>query len=185
MAKVFLNPGHCPDVDSGAVNYSYGVTEAAIVKEVGDMVADYLRKAGCEVELLQSDNLAGENPNYPNVCASANNWPADVFVSLHCNAAASEQANGTECFVFSHWSKSDRLAACIQSQIVHSLGTSDRGVKVSPKLIVLHNTTMPAVLVELAFISNDADCEKLIDQKRDFAAAVARGVTDFLTERGE
>ena len=87
--------------------------------------------------------------------------------------------------MFSHWSKSDRLAACIQSQIVHSLGTSDRGVKVGPRLIVLRNTTMPAVLVELAFISNDADCEKLIDQKRDFAAAVARGITDYIPERGE
>lgn len=185
MAKVFINPGHCPGVDSGAVNYSYGVTEAAIVKEVGDMVADFLRKAGCEVELLQSDNLAGENPNYPNVCASANNWPADVFVSLHCNAAASEQANGTECFAFSHWSKSDRLAACIQSQIVHSLGTSDRGVKARPGLIVLNSTHMPAVLVEMGFISNDADCRMLINQQDELARAIARGITDYITERGE
>lgn len=42
--KVFLNPGHCPGVDCGAVNNDYGVTEAAIVREVGDMVADYLCK---------------------------------------------------------------------------------------------------------------------------------------------
>lgn len=184
--KVFLNPGHCPGVDCGAVNNDYEVNEAVIVREVGDMVADYLRKAGCEVKLLQSDNLAGENPNYPNVCASANNWPADVFISLHCNAASAGQANGTECFVFSHWSASDRLAACIQSQIVNSLGTSDRGVKEGPRLIVLHNTTMPAVLVELAFITNDADCEKLIERKREFAAAIARGITDYIAaERGE
>lgn len=81
--KVFLNPGHCPGVDCGAVNNDYEVNEAVIVREVGDLVGDYLRKAGCEVKLLQSDNLAGENPNYPNVCASANNWPADVFISLH------------------------------------------------------------------------------------------------------
>ena len=178
--KVFLNPGHCPGVDCGAVNNDYEVNEAVIVREVGDLVGDYLRKAGCEVKLLQSDNLAGENPNYPNVCASANNWPADVFISLHCNAASAGQANGTECFVFSHWS-----AACIQSQIVNSLGTSDRGVKEGPRLIVLHNTTMPAVLVELAFISNDADCEKLIERKREFAAAIARGITDYIQERGE
>ena len=66
-------------VDCGAVNNDYEVNEAVIVREVGDLVGDYLRKAGCEVKLLQSDNLAGENPNYPNVCASANNWPADVL----------------------------------------------------------------------------------------------------------
>lgn len=181
MAKVFLNPGHCPGVDPGAVNDCYDVTEAEIVREVGDMVADYLRAAGCEVKILQSDNLAGESPAYPNVCANANNWPADIFVSLHCNAA-SGQARGTECFVFSCWSKSDKLAECIQAQLVHSLGTVDRGVKEGPRLSVLRNTSMPAVLVELAFIDNADDCQLLMNKKREFAAAVARGVTDYLQE---
>lgn len=183
MAKVFLNPGHCPDVDSGAVNYSYGVTEAAIVKEVGDMVADYLRKAGCEVELLQSDNLAGENQNYPNVCASANNWPADIFVSLHCNAAT-PAARGTEVLVYSRWSAADTLANCIQRQIVGSLGTVDRGVKERPHLVVLNSTHMPAVLVEMGFITNDDDCQILINQQDELARAIARGITDYIQERG-
>lgn len=181
MAKVFINPGHCPGVDPGAVSYYYDVTEAEIVREVGAMVADYLRKAGCEVKVLQSDNLAGESPAYPNVCATANNWPADIFVSLHCNAA-SGQARGTECFVFSRWSKSDKLAECIQAQLVRSLGTADRGVKEGLRLCVLHNTAMPAVLVELAFIDNADDCKLLVNKKKDFAAAVARGVTDYLQE---
>lgn len=184
MAKVFLNPGHCPDVDSGAVNYSYGVTEAAIVKEVGDMVADYLRKAGCEVELLQSDNLAGENPNYPNVCASANSWPADIFVSLHCNAAT-PAARGTEVLVYSRWTQADTLASCILHQIVDNLGTLSRGVKARPNLVVLNSTHMPAVLVEMGFISNADDCRMLVEQQDALALAIARGITDYIQERGE
>ena len=68
-------------VDCGAVNNDYEVNEAVIVREVGDLVGDYLRKAGCEVKLLQSDNLAGENPNYPNVCASANTGQ-QMFLSV-------------------------------------------------------------------------------------------------------
>lgn len=181
MAKVFINPGHCPGVDPGAGNGSYNVNEADIVRDIGALVADYLSAAGCEVKVLQSDNLAGESPAYPNVCANANNWPADIFVSLHCNAA-SGQAQGTECFVFSRWSKSDKLAECIQAQLVRSLGTVDRGVKEGPRLSVLHNTSMPAVLVELAFIDNVNDCQLLMNKKREFAAAVARGVTDYLQE---
>lgn len=183
MAKVFINPGHHPGVDPGAGNGSYSVNEADIVRDIGALVADYLTAAGCEVKVLQSNNLAGEDRDYPNVCASANNWPADIFVSLHCNSAVSA-AKGTEVLVYSRWSKADKLANCILYQVVDSMDTVSRGVKERPGLIVLNSTNMPAVLVELAFISNDADCRLLMMRKDDFARAVARGITDYLQERG-
>ena len=185
MAKVFINPGHHPGVDPGAGNGSYNVNEADIARDIGALVADYLRAAGCEVKVLQSNNLAGEDSEYPNVCANANNWPAEIFVSLHCNSAASSAAKGTEVLVYSRWSKADKLANCILHQVVDSLGTVDRGVKARTGLVVLNSTNMPAVLVELAFISNDADCRLLMMHKDDFARAVARGITDYLSERGE
>ena len=49
-------------------------------------------------------------------------------------------------------------------------------------LAVLKHTAMPAVLVEMAFIDNEEDCEKLINQQEEFAAAIARGVTDYLSQ---
>ena len=185
MAKVFINPGHFPGVDPGAGNGSYSVNEADIVRDIGALVADYLTAAGCEVKLLQSNNLAGEDRNYPNICTSTNNWPADLFVSLHCNSALASAAKGTEVLVYSRWSKAEKLANCILRQIVDNLETVNRGVKERPGLVVLNSTNMPAVLVELAFISNDADCRLLMMHKDDFARAVARGVTDYLQERGE
>ena len=57
MARVFLNPGHCPGIDPGAINKRSGITEADIALEIGTMVKKYLEAAGCEVKLLQSDNL--------------------------------------------------------------------------------------------------------------------------------
>lgn len=182
MVKVFLNPGHAPGIDPGAVNDEYGVTEAAIVKDVGELVEKYLVIAGCEVKVLQSNNLAGEDPDYPNVCLTANTWDADIFVSLHCNSFSNPSANGTETCVYSSWSQSGDLAHCIQDQIVDNLGTCDRGIKERPNLIVLKDTKMPAVLVEMAFISNDDDVKLLIDSKDAFARAIARGVTDYLTK---
>ena len=182
MAKVFINPGHCIGVDPGAVNGYYQVAEAEIVADVGSMVKHYLTVAGVEAEILQSDNLCGENPRWPNVCNEANNSGADVFVSIHCNGAQSEAAQGTEVLVFSKWSRSDRLAECIQKQIVDAIGTVNRGVKARPQLAVLKHTRMPAVLVELAFITNMDDCELLITKKEEFAKAIARGITDFFTK---
>lgn len=179
MAKVFINPGHCPGIDPGAVNNALGITEADIVREIGTMVTDYLDNAGCEVMLLQSDNL-----NYDGVgecvCEAANSWPADIFVSLHCNAF-NGQAQGTETCVYNLNGKSAKLGQCIQNQIVNSLGTVDRGLKERTGLIVLNSTSMPAVLVEIAFIDNTQDAQTLINCKDAIARAIARGVTDYLT----
>lgn len=75
------------------------------------------------------------------------------------------------------------LASYIQNQIVDALDTTDRGVKIATPgvngLYVLTNTDMPAVLVELGFISNSDD-EKILANNQDaLARALARGVTDY------
>ena len=179
MAKVFLNPGHCLNIDSGAVNKVNKVNEAEICNLIAKKVTMYLDRAGCEVKFLQSNNLCGEYPAHPNIVATANDSGADIFISLHCNAF-NEKANGTECLVFAKGSYAEDLANAIQNQIISSLGTVDRGIKERPDLAVLKGTKMPAVLVEMAFIDNATDCEKLINQQDEFARAIARGVTDYL-----
>lgn len=176
--KVFINPGHCPGVDPGAVNGKYNVNEADIALEAGKLAQKYLTAVGYEVELLQSDNLAGES-NGPNVCRTANQWAADLFISIHCNSHSNPEANGTECLVMNKWSRAADIAECIQNRIVSSLGTTDRKVKENPYLSVLKNTVMPAVLVEMAFISNEEDVQLLMNKLDDFARAIACGVTDF------
>lgn len=181
MAKVFINPGHCPGVDCGAINTKLYVFEADIALQIGEKVVDYLRAAGCEAEILQSNNLCGEDPRDLNVTKTANDWGAEIFVSLHCNAF-NQHAQGTECLVFSKFTESEQLAKAIQAQIVSSLGTVDRGIKERSDLIVLKCTAMPAVLVEMAFIDNEDDCLKLMQKQDEFAAAIARGVTDYLTQ---
>lgn len=72
--KVFVNPGHDPNVDSGAVNIDYDVREADVTKQAGALLERGLKRAGHEVMLLQSDDLDA-------VVAAANDWPADIFVS--------------------------------------------------------------------------------------------------------
>lgn len=181
MAKIFLNPGHCIGIDSGAVNTVNGVTEAEICRSIADKVEHYLKNAGCSVYTLQSNNLCGEYPAHKSIVATANDWNADIFVSLHCNAF-NQHAQGTECLIFAKGSYAEDLADAIQRQIVNALDTVDRGVKERPDLAVLKHTAMPAVLVEMAFIDNEEDCEKLINQQDEFAAAIARGVTDYLSQ---
>lgn len=175
--KVFINPGHCPGVDSGAVNPNSGMQEADVALAIGQLVQKYLTDAGCEVQLLQSDNLMWDGEG-PCVCQTANDWPADIFVSIHCNAAGGD-ARGTEVEIYPGSDASSKLGQCIQTQIVNSLGTVDRGLKERPGLCVLKHTDMPAVLVETAFIDNDDDANLLANNQDDFARAIARGITDY------
>ena len=179
--KIFINPGHDQTYDCGAVNNNYGITEAAIAYEIGEKVAYYLNQVGYETQVMQSDNLYYDSPYadrpYP-VCQAANDWGSDIFVSIHCNAA-NTVANGTETIVYRYGRDSTTLATCIQDQIVNSLGTTDRGVKEMPGLIVLKHTDMTAVLVETAFIDNDSDALLLINNSDDFA----RGISDYVVHK--
>jgi N-acetylmuramoyl-L-alanine amidase len=180
--KVFINPGHDAKYDSGACNQDSGMREADVALTIGSLTGRYLEAAGCDVMMLQSDNLCNDSAyadrQGESVCGNANGWTADVFVSIHCNAAGGD-AQGTETLVCCDGGKAGKLARCIQSQIVDSLGTVDRGVKERPNLIVLKETDMPAVLVETAFIDNDYDAELLANNQDDFARAIARGITDY------
>ncbi|MDD4599607.1 N-acetylmuramoyl-L-alanine amidase LytC [bioreactor metagenome] len=168
----FINQGHAPngDPDPGAVSPA-GTRESDIAFDVGLMVAEFLETAGHEVIVSQSDSLE-------TIVSGANFNQSDIFVSIHCNAAANPDARGTETFHYYGSSAGRKLATCIQKQIVSSLPVVDRGVK-EAGFYVLKNTDMPSVLVELAFISNEDDEKLLINNKRDFAAAIARGVTDY------
>ncbi|WP_028130221.1 N-acetylmuramoyl-L-alanine amidase [Selenomonas sp. AE3005] len=174
--KVFLNPGHAPNGNPDPGACGCGLRESDVAAHVGRLVEGYLIAAGLEVMTLQSDSLE-------EICDTANEWGADVFVSIHCNSAASEFARGVETFSYPGSVGGRDIAGCIQRQIVGAFGKidndfPDRGLK-EADFYVVRNTDMPACLVELAFISNEEDAALLKHHADDFASAIARGVTDY------
>lgn len=177
MLKIFINPGHDMYVEPGACGN--GLREVDITLGIGQELKKIMESIGYPCELIQSNNLIGELPSRPNVCGTANASGADIFISIHCNSAENKGAKGTETLIYSTGGQAEKLAECIQSQIVNALGTLDRGVKLRPDLAVLRETIMPAVLVETAFISNYDDALKLKTKIYEFAAAIARGITDW------
>lgn len=173
--KIAINGGHYPGLDSGAVGEK-GLEEANVTRDLMELVADYLEQAGFETIQIQENELQ-------DICDSSNEFGADLFISLHCNSAENRGAKGTETFCLTQFSEAGKLAQYIQSQIVTSLGTVDRGVK-ADRFYVLRHTDCPAVLVECAFISNSDD-EVLLASKQgrdDIASAIARGITDYVAK---
>ena len=174
--KVFLNAGHAPNGNPDPGACGFGLRECDVAKNVADLVVGYLTAAGVEVVgCLQSDSLH-------EVVSASNSADADVFISIHCNACNSV-AQGTEVWHYYSSEEGEKLAQCIQNQIVDALATVDRGVKGAKPgvngLYVLSNTDAVAVLVELAFIDHAGDAELLRSQQDEFARAIARGVTDY------
>ena len=172
---VFLNPGHAPNgnPDPGACSPTTGLRESDVAADVAAKVSYYLNQVGIETTIVQDDSLAV-------ICDTANSMNADLFVSIHCNSADNIAAKGTETFSYYDSGNSAKLASCIQGQIVSSLHTVDRGIK-EAGYYVIKNTDMTAVLVELAFISNEEDEQLLSSEhgKDEFARAIARGITDY------
>ncbi|MGO5130121.1 N-acetylmuramoyl-L-alanine amidase [Mitsuokella jalaludinii] len=177
---IFLNPGHAAGgrPDPGAVNQQLQLAESELAAKITAVCRRYLVANGHTVKVLQSHNLIGESPGYPNVVATANAWYADFFISIHVNAGG---GRGCETYCFDRESPGGRLAAHIQQNVmahIHALDPDfpNRGVKENRGLAVLRGTQMPAVLVETAFIDHPDDAWLLQHYPDAFAHGIAAGI---------
>ena len=169
--QVFINPGHALNGNPDPGACGYGLRESDVAARIGVIVEERLRAAGVETYLLQSDDLY----SVPDV---ANDWGADLFVSIHCNAF-NGVAKGTETCVYRIGTQGSALGEAVQERLISEIGTVDRGIKERPGLCVLRRTDMPAILVETAFIDEITDNAALRDRQEAFAKAIADGICDY------
>ncbi len=110
----------------------------------------------------------------------ANSWPADIFISLHNNAAANPNASGNEALVYGPGATvAVNLGTDILEELTLTTGLRNRGIVYRPGLYVLKETTMPAVLVEMGFISNPYDAELLAYSPYLFSTGIYRGILKY------
>jgi N-acetylmuramoyl-L-alanine amidase len=215
--KIMVDPGHGGD-DCGARGIK-GLNEKAAALEIAKAVGAKLEAAGFEAVYTRDDDTF--IPLWDRA-RGANAQGADLFISLHLNAARAKAAKGSEVFFLSlgqgddaevvaaenagagsapgspdsvvasilddlaqkaFLQDSERLAVAIQGQLNHLARIKERGVKQAP-FIVLRGAAMPAVLVEVAFISNPKEEEKLKDAafRAKVADAITLGVRRYFAE---
>jgi len=180
--RICLDPGHSGPYEPGAC--AGGVSEADINLAMARLLGQELTAAGHAVILTRSGPIASDGLKFR--AELANQWEADVFLSLHCNAAATVAAKGVETFCFPGSQMGRQLAGHIQQALSEAGYTLDRGVK-EANFAVLRLTAMPAVLVECGFLTNEQDRAVLADPagQQRIAAAVAAGLSAFATEYAE
>lgn len=173
---IAIDPGH-GGRDPGAVGIA-GLEEAGIVLDIGQQVADLLEEQGVRVILTRQDDR--EIDLEPRVQA-ANRANADLFVSIHANAISLSRpdVNGIETYYYSD--AGQRFAQVIHNAVVTGTDSRDRGVRFA-RFYVLRNTHMPAVLVEVGFVTGEEDAARLSDAdfRQRMAESIAAGILQYV-----
>lgn len=183
MMRIMVDPSH-GGYDPGASGPS-GLQEKEVNLAVAQRVARLLTQIGQDVRLTRNgDEVSWPADQQQDLLARvqmSNNWPADYFISIHCNAFEEPSARGTETYCYQFGTPGEKLAKAIQTELIKATGLVNRGVKTA-NFYVLRETRMPAVLIELAFITNPQEEQLLGDPGfQDLCArSIATGVAAFL-----
>jgi len=221
VRTIVIDPGHGGE-ETGALGPSGTLEKDVSLAIARKLKAELVNSRGLTV-LLTRDRDA--QVALDERAAIANNYKADLFVSIHANASRARGARGSEVYFLSyqasddesrhiaqsegvaeplgaaapntdlalilwdmaqaeHLQESSSLASRLQEELAVVTGSEGRGVKQAP-FRVLVGAAMPAVLVEIAFISNPEE-EKLLASdayQSKVAAALARGVERYRRER--
>ncbi|TJY42906.1 AMIN domain-containing protein [Cohnella pontilimi] len=173
--KVVIDAGH-GGKDPGAISASRSKMEKTFTLAIATKVQALLSKdSNIEVIMTRSGDTYPTLTDRTNL---ANGVNADVFVSIHANAASSA-AHGSEVFYLHQNSK--ELAQIMHNNIQAMVGFYDRGVKTA-NFHVIRETNMPAVLLEMGFISNPDEEKKLFNDsvQQTMAEAIAVSIKQFL-----
>lgn len=181
--KIVIDGGH-GDHDPGAVGPN-GTQEKDVALRHALNLRDRLQNLGHEVRLTREDD------SFLSLSARAriaNEWGADLFLSIHCNAARRTSAKGFEAFTSPGITESDTVAEHLLLSYARAnpdrptrYDRSDGFVDKEASFTVLTKTSMAAVLFELGFISNPEEESWLTDDRATDrrCAALATGISNY------
>ncbi|RJQ25516.1 MAG: N-acetylmuramoyl-L-alanine amidase [Peptococcaceae bacterium] len=181
---VVLDPGH-GGRDPGATGPG-GTREKDVVLPIAKKLAEILTSAGIKVKLTRTDD---SDVGLAERVKISNAAGADIFISIHANAFTNPQAKGMEVWTARGQGAADPIAESIADalitvfpDLVFRADVSDGDKDKEAGFYVLRWTDAPAVLVELAFISNPAEeaLLKMPDYQAKAAGAIANGVLKHL-----
>ena len=181
--KIYIDQGHNPQNPNAGAEGN-GLREQDLVYTIGQELATLLRRNGnFEVRLSRPtpDTLLGST-NATSLAArvnDANRWGADYFISLHTNASEQSAATGVEGYAYAQGTRGFALGEDILTHLSDTTGLRNRGMKARPSLYVLRKTSMPAVLVELGFITNPRDASLMLNSPELFAEGIYRGILEY------
>jgi len=182
--KIFIDQGHNPTGyhNTGAVGN--GLNEENINYQVGVYLANLLN-ADPRFDALLSRPTPTTVLGTTNATSlaervrMANEWPANYFISIHSNSNPNPAINGTEVYLYQFFTQAQWLGEQIMNGIIQTVGTRNNGIRLNPSLYVLRRTNMPSLLLEMGYLSNWSDAQKLRDNQYGFAYGIYLGIMRY------
>jgi N-acetylmuramoyl-L-alanine amidase len=173
--RIVLDPGH-GGVDYGAIRQ--GINEKDINLDISKRVEAILTSKGYTVEMTRRKDETISLQDRTILCE---NVSPEIFVSIHVNSSAKAEPTGIETHYYHQESLS--LAQTVHTSMASFIRTNDRGLFKS-KFYVINHTAVPAILVEIGFLSNDRERAELVSEKRkeQTARAIADGIIKYLNK---
>ena len=185
---ICIDPGH-GGTDVGAIGKIS--QEKNITLAISKKIADLLNDAGAKVIMTRTTDVDVYAPydaaaeELQARCNIANAAKADAFVSVHIDSFSSADARGVTAYYNSKTPHDYSLAKYIHNQNMQATEFPDRGTRTANFYVLLH-TNMPAVLLELGFISNPTEERALNSEKQqqNFAESIVKGLADYFNHNG-
>lgn len=183
--RIYIDQGHNPtdNHNSGAINETLGLYEENITYAIGILLAQLLEEDGRFVVQLSrptEDTVLGTDNNSALAARvqGAEDFKADYFISLHTNSYSDASVNGIEVYYVSGATTAKAFGTSLLSSLVAATGMKNRGMKTETYYVIKY-TSMPAVLVEMGFISNTSDATKMSEQPELFAQGLYDGILAY------
>ncbi len=169
-----MDAGH-GDFDNGASHYGYHEKNLNL-KMAYTLLKPYFNKPQSDVHIYWT-RMNDSFVTLDNRAKFAKKVSADIFISLHMNSASNKSANGTEVYYSTNNNKakfsgikSSLMAKMMKNNLVNSMKTVDRGVK-SAGFYVIKNNSVPAILIELGFLSGSKDHKMITNTNKQKLAS--------------
>jgi len=181
---ITLDAGHGGS-DPGAIG-SDGTKEKNITLSITKMVKEILEQKGAKVYMTRTTDVDVFGPNASDaeeLQARVNvgeKYNSDMFVSLHINSSVNKNIGGFSTYYYPKTDNDLRLAKNIQNKLAANFGVDDLGVR-QANFYVIKRISMPAVLVEMCFISNEKELTLMKGQwfQKKTARLIAEGIEKY------
>ncbi len=177
-ARIVIDPGHSGP-DGGAAGNLAAYPEKVINQQIAKRLYNVLKNThGSNVYLI--DTTGSSKVELATRVSLAEKQNAQLFLSIHCNSAASTSAKGNEAYYFYSFCKP--FTDYVNSAIYSAMGNSNRGSKYG-LYYVTRTSHYTSTLAECGFMSNNSEYQQLLDSatQQEMAQNLAKAIANYFS----